>query len=255
MRRGRATCGPGSEAGHAQRAHRLREGACAQESVWGRQREAGGAGNQEQHPGERPLRARTSRVEGTVPWPPNTSLLAILAEGLASCGPQLPTSPPFCSCLPVQSRPHTCPFRGLSQEPSRCFRSEHTNPAQSFQDRHPQSAPGGLPARPCPSLQLLSMPSSGALATGPLHWLLCPTTPLPYPTHFSMLLSVINDPSLCCFLPTASQVSPQRTELLTRSCLTLCDPMHCSPAGSSVHGISQAKILEWVAISFSRGSS
>ena len=36
---------------------------------------------------------------------------------------------------------------------------------------------------------------------------------------------------------------------------TLCDPMDCSPPGSSIHGISQARILEWVAISFSRGSS
>ena len=34
-----------------------------------------------------------------------------------------------------------------------------------------------------------------------------------------------------------------------------CDPMDCRPPGSSVHGISQARILEWVAISFSRGSS
>ena len=38
-------------------------------------------------------------------------------------------------------------------------------------------------------------------------------------------------------------------------CLTLCDPMDCSLPGFSVHGIFQAKILEWVAISFSRGSS
>ena len=38
-------------------------------------------------------------------------------------------------------------------------------------------------------------------------------------------------------------------------CLTLCDPMDCSPPGSSVHGILQARILEWVAISFSRGSA
>ena len=38
-------------------------------------------------------------------------------------------------------------------------------------------------------------------------------------------------------------------------CLTLCDPMDCSLPGSSVHGILQARILEWVAISFSRGSS
>ena len=39
------------------------------------------------------------------------------------------------------------------------------------------------------------------------------------------------------------------------SCPTLCDPMDCSPPGSSVHGILQARILEWVAISFSMGSS
>ena len=37
--------------------------------------------------------------------------------------------------------------------------------------------------------------------------------------------------------------------------LTLCDLMDCSPPGSSVHGILQARILEWVAILFSRGSS
>ena len=40
-----------------------------------------------------------------------------------------------------------------------------------------------------------------------------------------------------------------------QSCLTLCDPMDCSPPGSSVPGIFQAGILEWVAISYYRGSS
>jgi len=43
--------------------------------------------------------------------------------------------------------------------------------------------------------------------------------------------------------------------LVTQSCPTLCDPMDYSPPGSSVHGIIQARILEWVATSFSRGSS
>ena len=38
----------------------------------------------------------------------------------------------------------------------------------------------------------------------------------------------------------------------SQSCLTLCDPKDCSLPGSSVHGILQARILEWVAISFSR---
>ena len=43
--------------------------------------------------------------------------------------------------------------------------------------------------------------------------------------------------------------------LVTQSCPTLCGPMDCSLPGSSVHGILQARILEWVTIPFSRGSS
>ena len=42
---------------------------------------------------------------------------------------------------------------------------------------------------------------------------------------------------------------------LTQSCPTLCNPVDCSPPRSSVHGIFQARVLEWVSISFSRGSS
>ena len=43
--------------------------------------------------------------------------------------------------------------------------------------------------------------------------------------------------------------------LVAQPCLTFCDPMDCSLPGSSVHGILQAKILEWVAIPFSRECS
>ena len=43
--------------------------------------------------------------------------------------------------------------------------------------------------------------------------------------------------------------------LVAQLCLTLCDPMDYSPPGSSVHGISQARILEWVAMPSSRASS
>ena len=42
---------------------------------------------------------------------------------------------------------------------------------------------------------------------------------------------------------------------VSQSCLILCDPLDCSPPGSSVHGIFQARIMEWVAISSPRGSS
>ena len=40
--------------------------------------------------------------------------------------------------------------------------------------------------------------------------------------------------------------------LVSQSCPTLCDPMDCNLPGSSVHGILQARMLEWVAVPFSR---
>ena len=43
--------------------------------------------------------------------------------------------------------------------------------------------------------------------------------------------------------------------LVAQSCPTLCDPTNCSPSGSSIHGVLQARIVEWIAISFFRGSS
>ena len=56
-----------------------------------------------------------------------------------------------------------------------------------------------------------------------------------------------------------SQASPLWRQMkwneVAQSCPTLCEPMDRSPPGSSVHGIFQARILGWVAISFSRGSS
>ena len=60
------------------------------------------------------------------------------------------------------------------------------------------------------------------------------------------------------YVPALSSFQPYQPSLcmsVTQSCLTLCYPMDCSPPGSSVPGILQARILEWVAISFSRGSS
>ena len=43
--------------------------------------------------------------------------------------------------------------------------------------------------------------------------------------------------------------------LVTQMCPNLCDPMDCSPPGFTVHGILRARILEWVAMPLSRGSS
>ena len=47
----------------------------------------------------------------------------------------------------------------------------------------------------------------------------------------------------------------KKVKVKSLSRVQLCDPMDCSPSGSSVHGIFQARVLEWTAISFSRGSS
>ena len=61
-----------------------------------------------------------------------------------------------------------------------------------------------------------------------------------------------------CYFPldwVAEKAHPKKESEVTQLCPTLCDPMDCSLPGSSVHGIFQARILEWVAISFSRGSS
>ena len=63
------------------------------------------------------------------------------------------------------------------------------------------------------------------------------------------------DTSLDLFCEQLSHLNKEKKNEVAQSCLTLCDPMDCSLPGSSVHGIFQARVLRWVAISFSRGSS
>ena len=63
--------------------------------------------------------------------------------------------------------------------------------------------------------------------------------------------------SLFCFgcLVALTQISTLHCSKSLQSCWTLCYSMDCSLPGSSVHGILEARILEWVAMPFSRGSS
>ena len=76
------------------------------------------------------------------------------------------------------------------------------------------------------------------------------------PSHLRLLThsSDVDSSCLCEALTDTLSFKKGRV-LVTQSCLTLRDPMDCNPPGSSVHSILQARILEWVAIPFSRGSS
>ena len=67
----------------------------------------------------------------------------------------------------------------------------------------------------------------------------------PITNHYCHLLK--NVPNTCLCLSAAAAAAAKSLQ----SCLTLCDPIDGSPAGSSVPGILQARTLEWVAIAFS----
>ena len=72
--------------------------------------------------------------------------------------------------------------------------------------------------------------------------------PLKQRVPWNYFFFLINEIQLCLLTKKVKVKSLSR-------CPTLCNPMDCSPPGSSVHGILQARELEWAAISFSRGSS
>ena len=68
--------------------------------------------------------------------------------------------------------------------------------------------------------------------------------------HCFLIIFILNE--FCCDnLDTSESVKVK----FAQSCPTLCNPMDCSLPGSSVHGILQARMWEWVAVPFSKGSS
>ena len=73
-------------------------------------------------------------------------------------------------------------------------------------------------------------------------------------SDFTSFLFICLDESFPCS-PELSQHCYSGIVLVAHQCFRLSNPMGCSPQGSSVHGILQARILEWVAILFSRRSS
>ena len=111
-----------------------------------------------------------------------------------------------------------------------------------------QSFPGWLQIQPLIDTRLyfISLKKSGKKALVPKIWKIKLSFSkhhyLPFNFHVSFLLWYQPCDLLCVCL-------------VTQWCPTLWDFMNCSPPGSFVHGIFQARILEWVAIPFSRGSS
>ena len=86
--------------------------------------------------------------------------------------------------------------------------------------------------------------------------ILIPVVPLISPVTFGQITSLIKDPASPLGQIFISLSSEEKWKLVSQLWLTLRDPMgYCSSPGSSVHGILQAGILEWVAIPFSRASS
>ena len=86
-----------------------------------------------------------------------------------------------------------------------------------------------------------------------------------FSSHHLLLLAAKDDPFLwlsllCCLSNTDFNsiiyfiFNTYREREVAQSCLALCDPTDCSPPGSSIHAILQARVLKWIAVSF-RGSS
>ena len=73
--------------------------------------------------------------------------------------------------------------------------------------------------------------------------------------HWWCHQAISSSDDLFYFCPQSFPAWETKESEVTQSYPILCDPLECSPQGSSVHGSFQARVLEWVAISFSRGSS
>ena len=126
-------------------------------------------------------------------------------------------------CIHTQSCPTICdPMDCSPQGPLSVGFS-----SQEYWSRLPCPPPGDLPNPGIKPTSLMSPPLAGGFFTTSTAW----------KSPILLLVTCV----LCV--------------LVTQSCLTLYDPMDCSPPGFSILGILQARILEWVAISFSRGTS
>ena len=135
----------------------------------------------------------------------------------------------------------------------------------SLWEAHLKISPLDLQVPPKP---WVPKPHSPPTPTPTLQWTLCVCYWLQWPEYFQKSLTRVcgQETSILCCNATFWQTKKgfQRSTWwvvrtgegeVAQSCPTLCDPMDCSLPGFSIHEILQARILEWVAISFSRRSS
>jgi len=100
----------------------------------------------------------------------------------------------------------------------------------------------------------LSVDHGGDQLFNSLVWLFFLPCPVP-PKPLTPILTLWDHFRITYLCPCPGSAPVRAVCLVTQSCPTPCDPMDCSPLGSSVQEILQATMLEWAAIPFSRGSS
>ena len=126
---------------------------------------------------------------------------------------------------------------------------------QEYWSGLPLPSPGNLPY---PEIEPVSLCITGGFFT---RWTIGEAVTHPIFSAYLLLFHLYsNDSNLYHQRGPALQISKATlnhviADCSVAQCLTLCDPMNYNLPGSSVHGILQTRILEWVAISFSRGSS
>ena len=110
---------------------------------------------------------------------------------------------------------------------------------------------------PCPPPGDLPHPGTEPSLLRRLHWQVnsLPLAPPGKLKYFQLYLLIFHSKIYSLSLGNSNLTAAAAAAKSLQSCLTPCDPMDCSPPGSSVHGILQTRILEWVAMPSSRGSS
>ena len=146
--------------------------------------------------------------------------------------------------------------RILEWEP---FPSPGDLPNPGIEPRSPALWVDSLPGEPQGNPKNIGVSSLSLLQqifpTQKLNWSLLYCRQIPYQLSYQGSINLIPLYYSKNTLYPTEQTKHLHACSVTQSCLTLCNPMDCRPPGPSDHGTFQARILEWVAISFSRGYS